>query len=375
MRILLATGIFYPELGGPATYTPRIAEEFLRLGHTASVITYSDTDIHERDVAYPFLVRRIKRGYKIGNYLRYFFSLAFLARRHDIIYAMDHMSAGIPAVLVGILLRKPVVIRVGGDFIWERYLRISGQGISLRSYYEQGLYKKDWVRFFIITFVFRFATRVIFTTAFQSTLFQRFYGIPKERISLVPNPLPDTVQHTAVPRYSGDKKEIVFAGRLNAKNNVLALLDAFLALPSSNMTLVYIGDGELKESLMLRVQQGGYTNVMFEPPVDRAILWERMAHAYGVVFPSFTDISPNTMLDALLVRVPFITSSEIGYEWVREHVHLFDPTSQDSIIDALQWFISDTGRKESLAALDRISYTYSFADAATETSTLFDKVV
>ncbi|PIR76833.1 MAG: hypothetical protein COU30_05750, partial [Candidatus Magasanikbacteria bacterium CG10_big_fil_rev_8_21_14_0_10_38_6] len=61
MKILIATGIFPPEIGGPATYVPRIAKEFLDRDHFVSVITYSDTYVHERDVHYPFLVKRIKR--------------------------------------------------------------------------------------------------------------------------------------------------------------------------------------------------------------------------------------------------------------------------------------------------------------------------
>mgnify|MGYP006452990875 CR=1 FL=1 len=54
MKILIASGIFIPEPGGPATYAVKIAEEFLKLGHQVSIITYSDKSEYDfdKDLAY-----------------------------------------------------------------------------------------------------------------------------------------------------------------------------------------------------------------------------------------------------------------------------------------------------------------------------------
>jgi len=373
MKILIATGIFPPEIGGPATYVPRIAKEFLDRDHFVSVITYSDTYVHERDVHYPFLVKRIKRVNTLWNYVRYFFSLLFLARRHDIIYAFDHMSAGIPAVFVGFLLRKPVVIRVGGDFIWERYLRLTGEGVSLRDYYERGLYKKDGFRFFLIRQVFRLAKKLIFTTQFQADIFSQYYGFPLTKVSYVLNPLPSSRGEEA-PAYACRTKDIVFAGRVNAKNNVDRLLDAFLSLGNDHdFRLVIVGNGDLRASLEERAK--GMSSVVFLDRVSRDELWQMMAVAYGVVFPSLTDISPNTMLDCLHVGVPFITSQEIGYDWVIEHVRSFDPRSVEDIAQALQLFMTKDGYITICRQLKNVRYQKTFADAAEKTLAIFFDIV
>ena len=40
MKIVLATGIYPPDIGGPATYVSCLASEFSRLGMEVIVVTY-----------------------------------------------------------------------------------------------------------------------------------------------------------------------------------------------------------------------------------------------------------------------------------------------------------------------------------------------
>ena len=42
MRILVVTGIFPPDIGGPATYVPGIAKALQERGHKLTVITTSE---------------------------------------------------------------------------------------------------------------------------------------------------------------------------------------------------------------------------------------------------------------------------------------------------------------------------------------------
>ena len=44
-KILLATGIFPPDIGGPATYVENLAIELEKLGHKVRVVTYSSEKI------------------------------------------------------------------------------------------------------------------------------------------------------------------------------------------------------------------------------------------------------------------------------------------------------------------------------------------
>ena len=42
MKIVLATGIYPPMIGGPATYTHALAERLSASGHDITVITYGE---------------------------------------------------------------------------------------------------------------------------------------------------------------------------------------------------------------------------------------------------------------------------------------------------------------------------------------------
>ena len=60
MRILIVTGIFPPDIGGPATYVPQIATALAERGHQLTVLTLCD-DVDVHDNAYPFRVVRLAR--------------------------------------------------------------------------------------------------------------------------------------------------------------------------------------------------------------------------------------------------------------------------------------------------------------------------
>ena len=61
MNVLIITGIFPPDIGGPASYVPAIASSLVQRGHKVTVITLSDATIHS-DAVYPFTVIRILRS-------------------------------------------------------------------------------------------------------------------------------------------------------------------------------------------------------------------------------------------------------------------------------------------------------------------------
>ena len=123
MKILITTGIFEPEIGGPAKYTPKLAAKLVERGHTVRVLTYSAQASYDfpsgggstfgGDAKYPFTVERIIRSNKLSNYLRFFYAVLKNAPRYDIIYSLDWFSAGLPVALAARLIGKKYVVRVG----------------------------------------------------------------------------------------------------------------------------------------------------------------------------------------------------------------------------------------------------------------------
>ena len=121
MKILIATGIFPPDVGGPATYSRTLATEFTKLGHEVRVITYADPDRKFQISNFKFqTVRILRTRFKLWNYFRFFRAVKKYGRDADVIYAQGPVSDGYPAYLASRILKKPFVVKITGDYSWEQ---------------------------------------------------------------------------------------------------------------------------------------------------------------------------------------------------------------------------------------------------------------
>ncbi|MCD4761044.1 glycosyltransferase family 4 protein [bacterium] len=369
MKIVIATGIFVPEIGGPATYAPKIAKEFLDLGHQVKVITYSDKAEFEQDKQLPYQIVRVKRGNKLLNYWHYYQALKKHAENADIIYAFDHFSAGMPSAKFCQKYKKPLYIRVGGDFIWERHLEASNNLVTLHEFYKRGFHKKlEGKRFRLIEWVFHQATGIIFTTEFQKNIFQEYYNLSPVKLLVIHNPV--DLPTEKVDRKKANK-EIIFAGRFINKNNIKILITAFSELEDKSFKLILIGEGPLKLKLESLIKEKKLDNVLIENKLSRQDLKNRFAKSYLVVFPSLTDISPNTMLECLSINVPFISSTEIGFDWLKDKIILFNPLRPREITAQINNLFNVEKYEQYSKIIVSLDYQYTYSQAAADTIKIF----
>jgi len=117
MKILLATPLFPPEIGGPATYTKELAEQ-LKNKHHLKIVAYAAKN--------PQLIKGVELIFvdklKPLFYRLFIFFLAVFkhSKDVDVIYVQNALAAGLPTVLAAKLRRKPVVLKFVGDEAWER---------------------------------------------------------------------------------------------------------------------------------------------------------------------------------------------------------------------------------------------------------------
>lgn len=363
MKILIATGIFTPEIGGPATYVPLIAEQFFALGHEVVVVTYSAQAHYEQDKDLPYPVYRISRSNKISNYWRYFRTLFKLAPKYDLIYCFDHFSAGLPAATVSRIFAKPLYIRVGGDFIWERY--VEHETVTLEQYYEKALYKKDANRFKIINWIFQNSRAIIFTTEWQKNIFTKYYNLANKKLFVISNPIDDKL---FIQRDTNNiSNDIIFAGRFINKNNIFSLITAFADWSQDKYSLVLIGEGPLKNKLEHFIATNNYKNIILADKLSRVDLVKKMAQSWLVVFPSLSDISPNTMLDCVQAKVPFISSTAIGFDWLKNDIKMFDPQKIEEITSCLQDLAVKDNYINYCQKIRSLNYNYSYHQATIDT--------
>jgi glycosyltransferase involved in cell wall biosynthesis len=117
-KLLIATGIFPPDIGGPATMLSHLAQDLTARGFEIEIITYSNSSyvIPANPPAGGVIhVIRINKN----NKLKYFLQMWKLARKVDLIYTTDTYSVGYFAYLIKKLIRKKYILRFTGDSAWE----------------------------------------------------------------------------------------------------------------------------------------------------------------------------------------------------------------------------------------------------------------
>jgi len=116
-KILICTGIFPPDIGGPATYGQIIATTLTERGYDVRVATYGSGEITAKE---KFSVSRISRSIPKGlRHLIYFFRLFPLVRKSETVLALNAVSAGWPALVWARIFRKRFIVRIVGDYAWE----------------------------------------------------------------------------------------------------------------------------------------------------------------------------------------------------------------------------------------------------------------
>ena len=367
MKILITTGIFLPEAGGPPTYIFNFAKVLLKLKHQVTVLTYSDQVVYDLDKILDFPVVRIVRKNKILNYYHYYKKIKQLlnTENFDCVYAFDHFSAGCPVSLAIKNKKIPFFVRVGGDFIWERYLESTNKLVTLLEFYQQNLYQKvEKLRFFLIKKVFARADKIIFTTKFQQDIFAKYYDLPQDKLKIINNPINKDIPASI---HKNTNKEIIFHGRINKKNNLIFLVQAFAKMQDNSFTLHIIGDGPEKSKLQAEANKLKLKNVIFSDLMSRNALYQKLSAAYLAVYPSLTDISPNGVLESLRLGLPFICTKEIGFDWLKNKALMFDPKNIGELVNILNNLSKQDFYYEYKQKLAKISYDYDYSQATQDT--------
>lgn len=376
MRILITTGIFVPESGGPAKLTPKIAARLVADGHEVTVMTYSDKAAYDFDAKYPFkLVRIVRRGNRVLNYGAFFVAALRHLRGCDIAYSLDWLAAGLPLILASYVWRVPVVIRVGGDYIWERYLETGREPMPAADFYAKKLHAGFRLMFALIRFVLRHANRVVFNSDIQREMYYRYYGLTPEGTGVIYNPVPAS-DWVGISR-DEPSEEIVFAGRLVAQKNVETLVRAFArARLPEGYTLVIIGDGPEQgkiESAARELSLGGRMSLL--PSMSQKNLYARIRNCRALVLPSWTDQSPNQVFEAMQLKIPMLVTKE-NYLAIRDELpEKIDPRSVTDIAAKLEMLADETRYAAFESAWRALSFDYDWDREMKEHYAVFDRVL
>lgn len=305
MRILITTGIFPPDIGGPATQIEYFAARLCQRGFGVSVLTYGSPHKKER----LFSLFSISHAWPAGlRHLLYFLKLFCLARNSDIIYTTDLYSPGYYSMVAAKFWRKKFVVRFAGDSAWETSLNSGLAHDDIVSFqdkkYGNAIERLKNRRKRIM----QAADAIVAVSDFMKDLAIKI-GIPSQKIAIIYNSIDFLPQPPAWQ--DPEKPVLVFAGRLTPWKGVEMLIGILSRIKEKypEIVLEVLGDGSEKEKLeKLSKDLGLEKTVNFRGKVSEEESHRIFAHSSIFVLNTNYEGLPHSVLNAFRVGVPVITT-------------------------------------------------------------------
>ncbi|HEY4489328.1 MAG TPA: glycosyltransferase family 4 protein [Candidatus Paceibacterota bacterium] len=330
MRLLIATPLYPPESGGPATYSKLLEEGLPHLGIEITVVKFRD-------------VRHLP---KVIRHLAYFIRLIREGKENDAVLVLDPVSTGLPAALAAMFLKKPLTVKVVGDYAWEQGKQRFGVTESL----------DDFAHLKIVPFQVRILRSIEYWVARRSTSIivpseylkkhVTSWGIPPEKIQVIHNAVtlaeegkvPEEMLRLPHPR-------ILTIARLVPWKGIDKLIEAVAKVREGgkNASLIIVGDGPERSQLETHAReklQDGFVFTGSLPPEDvRAILRESDVFALNSTYEGLSHV----LIEALAAGLPIVATRAGGNaEVVTEDSGILIPVGDtNALADAIDKVILD----------------------------------
>lgn len=286
MKVLLATGLYPPEIGGPATYAKLLEEQLPEHGIEVDVVPFS---------AVRFLP-------PILRHVLYTAILMRKARHNDILLVQDTVSTGLPAALTAILHRIPLVLRVPGDYAWEQGVQRFGVKESLDEFQNRTYGRRVELLRGIQRFVVGRTIRVIAPSRYLGSIVEGWLSKPK-KVDVIYNGI-EIAESLPVAR---EKNLIVSSGRLVPWKGFKPLIEVVAKHPDWRLEI--IGDGPDREELLTLVRNlGADGRITLRGRVSHEIAREIFASASAFVLNSTYEGLSHTLVEAMSVGTPVVAT-------------------------------------------------------------------
>jgi glycosyltransferase involved in cell wall biosynthesis len=344
VKVLIVSGIWPPDVGGPATHAPEVAEFLRGRGHEVEVLTTAEAEPAPR----PYPVHWVPRGSPaVGRYARGAAMAARAAGRADVVYSTGMIGRTRVGALLG---RAPRVVKLTGDPAYERALRYGLTTQPLDDFQDARGARIAALKA-VRSAAMSGASLYLCPSESLRAIASRWNLVDSERIRVLPNPvaIPELAGRDELRRRHGFAgPTLVAAGRLVPQK---ALEVAFEALrQSEGVTLVLAGDGPERDRL------GALAHglpVRFLGAQPRETVFELLAAADAVLLSSTWENFPHAVVEGLAVGTPVIATAAGGVTEIVEDGRnglLAPPQDPVALAAAIRRFFEDEGLRERLRA-------------------------
>ncbi len=301
-NILIATGLFPPEIGGPATYSKLLEDELPARGLTVAIL--------------PF--RTVRRLPKLIRHAAYFCQAFWKAVRADVIFAQDPVSVGIPAAAAAMLARKKFVLKIVGDYAWEQ----SSQRFGVSDRLDEFLKKKYGWKVELLRGLQKWSASrahaiVVPSEYLRGVVLQ--WGIAPERIRVIYNafdpPVRTLSRDAARKKLSVVGTVLISVGRLVPWKGFDALVELGKELQKDipDIHIMIIGSGPEHQRLCQKIRESHAQElVLLAGNLSREdVLVSCIAGDVFILNTAYEGFS-HTLLEAMAMGIPICTTRAGG---------------------------------------------------------------
>ena len=304
MDILITVGIFPPDIGGPASFVPKISKYLINKGHNIKIICLSDKE--HLDYKDEFSVIRINRNLPIiSRWFKTIVKIYNVSKKSDLIFVN---GLGTEATIANLFSRKKVIRKIVGDPVWERVYNKKLINESFDDFQENkhGIFisLQKIIRNWSIN-----KSNLIITPSQHLKTFINKIGVDN-KILVINNGV--TIQETNNKVFQNRIIQLLVISRLVTQKNIDSIIKAVKVMENEGIILNIVGDGSEINNLKNLVENYELEEkVNFIGKIENAKLNEYLSNADIFVQASNYEGLPHSILEAINYEIP-ILSTEVG---------------------------------------------------------------
>ena len=326
MKILMLTWEYPPRVvGGIARVVNDLSKRLIKDGHEVTVVTYREGNTPYYEVDKGVNVYRVDNFMiNSNNFIDWVMQLNFnmvakvgeiIAKegKFDVIHAHDWLVAYAAKTLKQ-AYDMPIVSTI--------HATEAGRNNGIRENNQKYINDTEWM----LTYE---STEVIVNSNYMKSELQRLFGLPFEKINVVPNGV-NITNYSGIERdydfrrrYAMDNEKIIlFMGRLVYEKGVQYLIGAMPKILEHyhDAKLVIAGKGGMIDELRREAENLGISNKVYFAGYLKGKDVARMYKAADIsVFPSTYEPFGIVALEAMLAEIPIVVSDIGGLNEIVDH--------------------------------------------------------
>ena len=296
MKILIVTGIYPPDIGGPATYSQLIEKELKQKGFETEVLVFT----------------QYKKWPKIIRHLAFLLAIIKRSRKVDLYYAQDPVSVGLPTMLAAWLTRIPFALKIVGDYAWEQGRQRFGVTDNLDTFSKKNSYSlATKLLKSVQTLVAKRAKLIIVPSQYLKKIITN-WGIKENKITVIYNSFDLKInlsdKNILRQELNLNKFTLISVGRLVPWKGFTGLIDLMIDL--SEMNLLIVGSGPDESVLKERIKIEGISNVKFLGSLPQTELFKYIKASDIFVLNTSYEGFSHQLLEVMAIGTPIITTKD-----------------------------------------------------------------